>query len=91
MEILKVLADYIAKEINVSPPAARGLLKLSIKDEIGPFKPISQINFRDLKKTIRFSLKERLIKLNVSNVNLLVDNLIQYLVDKQSLIPMTKI
>ena len=91
MEILNILAEFIAKEINISPPAARGLLKLSIKDQIGPFKPLNQINFRDLKNTINSSLKTRLINLDVSNVNLLIENLIQQLIDKQSLIPMTKI
>ena len=91
MEILNILAEYIAKEISISPPAARGLLKLSIKDQLGPFKPLRQINFRDLRNTIKFSLKARLINLNITNVKVLIDRLIQQLIEKQSLIPMTKI
>ena len=91
MEILNILAEFIAKEINISPPAARGLLKLSIKDQLSPFKPLSQITFRDLKNVINSSLKARLNHLNVPNVNKLIDSLIQQLIDHQSLIPMTKI
>jgi len=33
MEIIKYLGNQLAKKINISPPATRGLLKLAIKDE----------------------------------------------------------
>ena len=42
MEIYNYLGDILADKIKISPPAARGLIKLAIKDELGSFKPLIQ-------------------------------------------------
>ncbi|GAI01549.1 unnamed protein product, partial [marine sediment metagenome] len=39
MEIINYLGEYLSNIINISPPAARGLIKLAIKEELGSFKP----------------------------------------------------
>jgi hypothetical protein len=88
MEIIKYLGNQLAKKINISPPATRGLLKLAIKDELGPFKPLNQINFNDLKSVIENTLKLRLKKLEIPNSEILVEYLLHQLTKNQSLITM---
>lgn len=89
MEIINHLGNILSKKINLSPPAARGLIKLSIKDELGPFKPLIEINLDDLKSVIKNSLNKRLIQLEVQDS----DNLILFMIDElilnQSLITMS--
>ena len=45
MEIIRYLGDKLAEQMSISSPAARGLIKLSIKDELGPFKALTKINY----------------------------------------------
>ncbi len=85
MEILNLLASIISKEISISFPAARGLLKLSIIDEFGPFKALKEIKFSDMTLVVNESLKKRLIDLNVKNYAQLISILIVELKNNQSL------
>ena len=80
------MGDLLAQKINISPPAARGLIKLPIKDELGPFKPYNQIDFEDLKKTCENSLKRRLLKLKVQECESILDYILDELTLNQSLI-----
>ncbi len=91
MEVIKFLGDKLATKINISPPAARGLFKLAIKDELGPFKLISEINFNDFISVIKNSLKLRLIKLNIHNNEILIEYIVYYLTKNQSLISMARV
>ncbi|MBD3341069.1 MAG: hypothetical protein GF353_18325 [Candidatus Lokiarchaeota archaeon] len=86
MEIIKYLGERMAQKIEISPPAARGLLKLAIKDEMGPFTPLNQVNFNDLKKVIQNSLFNRLDGLKVNNLKEIVKDLLEELTQNQSLI-----
>ncbi len=88
MEIINYLGNKLAEKIRISPPAARGLLKLAIKDELGPFVPIEQIRFNDLKKVILNSLRARLIKLEIIDPNPIIEFLNDELTRNQSLITM---
>jgi len=88
LEIIKYLADKLAQKVDMTPVAARGLLKLSIKDKVGPFKPYNQLNFEDLEQVIQDSLKERLKDINVENVDEIINFLKKKLTDNQSLITM---
>ncbi len=88
MEIIKYLGNLLALKINVSPPAARGLLKLSIKDELGPFKQLSQVNYNDLKLVIENAMKKRLINLYIQNTDSLISYMLDELTNHQSLITM---
>ena len=88
MEIIKYLGNILAQKINVSPPAARGLLKLSIKDELGPFKQLSQVNYNDLKLVIENAMKKRLINLDIQNTDSLISFMLDELTNHQSLITM---
>ena len=91
MEIIKFLGDKLANKINISPPAARGLLKLAIKDELGPFKPISEINFNDFKSVMKNSLRLRLIKLDIPNIDILIEYMLYHLTKNQSLTTMARV
>jgi len=89
MEVIRFLGDILAKRISISAPAARGLLKLSIKDEIGSFVEFNKINFTDLCNVINNSFKRRLIKLNVLEYESIIKELLDQLTKNQSLITMT--
>jgi len=91
MEIINILARILAEHLTISQPAARGLLKLSLKDRFGPFKSFSQLEFDDFKDALNTALKERLIKLNVDDLDLIMGELNEQLIENQSLISMTKI
>lgn len=88
MEIIKYLGDKLAEQIKISPPAARGLLKLSIKDELGPFLDLKQIDYIGLYNVLENSLKNRLIKLEISNYEFVVSYMVNELTLNQSLITM---
>ncbi len=91
MEIINYLGKILAEKINVSPPAARGLIKLSIKDELDPFRPLNQINFNELKKVIENALKERLKKLKIPVYEIIIALMLKELTDNQSLITMANV
>ncbi|MFX1567852.1 MAG: hypothetical protein ACFFCV_05730 [Promethearchaeota archaeon] len=86
MEIINIIGNALANELHISPPACRGLIKLSFKDEYGPFK---QISAHLLENVIRNSLKNRLEKLEIppEKVNAIILTLSEILMENQSLIP----
>jgi len=86
MEIIKLLGNNLAEKINISSPAGRGLIKLAIKDEVGPFKPLNQLEFIDFKNSIANSLKMRLEQLEISSTSEIIDLLLDKLTKNQSLI-----
>ncbi len=86
MEILWILGNILANHMDISPPAARGLLKLAIKDEFGPFKPLDEINYDELELSITQSLSKRLEILDVLNTRIILDDLISELNKHQSII-----
>ena len=85
MEILNLLASIISKEISISYPAARGLLKLSIIDKFGPFKPLKEIKYSDMTSVVNDSLKDRLVELNIGDYKKLILFLTNELKNNQSL------
>jgi len=86
MEIIKYLGSKLSESIELSLPAGRGLIKLAIKDELGPFHPINQLNYEKLVEVIKNSLKKRLADLNVPNIEDVLDYLLDELNSNQSLI-----
>ncbi|MFX1236192.1 MAG: hypothetical protein ACFFAS_07460 [Promethearchaeota archaeon] len=86
MEIIRYLGEKLATHIGISPTAARGLLKLSIKDELGPFTDFTKLNLIDLCRVINKSFKNRLIKLEISEYQTIINMMIEELTLNQSLI-----
>ncbi|MFX0060395.1 MAG: hypothetical protein ACFE85_18900 [Candidatus Hodarchaeota archaeon] len=91
MDIINYLGDILAENINVSQPIARGLVKLAIKDELGPFTSFAHLNYKNLNIIIKNSLKERLIKLEIASIDNLINLLLSELNKNQSLITMGSI
>ncbi|MFX1239256.1 MAG: hypothetical protein ACFFAS_05605 [Promethearchaeota archaeon] len=90
MTIITYLSEILSKRINISPIASRGLLKLSIQDELGPFIDFYTINFQGLKASIENALKKRLINLKIENLDEVIELLISELKTNQSLMTMDK-
>ena len=91
MQIINHLAEILSNKINISVTASRGLIKLAIKDEIGPFVPLNKIGLKEYQLIIRSSLKRRLQDLNVENFEDIIRVLLHELITHQSLILMEKI
>ena len=91
MQIINQLAEILSEKVGISALASRGLIKLAIKEEFGPFKPSNQIGLRDFICLIQNSLKLRLQKLNVENLEEIINYLLDELVNHQSLITMERI
>ena len=91
MQIINHLAKVLSLKINISATASRGLIKLAIKDEIGPFEPLNKLGLKQYQATIQNSLKTRLQNLNVENIEEIVVLLLNELIIHQSLILMEKI
>ena len=91
MEIINYLGKFLSTSVNISPPAARGLIKLAIKEELGPFKPLEKVNYRDMKLVIENSLKVRLVNLDIYETDFIIETLLDKLSSFQSLISMSNI
>jgi hypothetical protein len=91
MQIIYHLGDILSEKINISVAASRGLIKLAIKEEFGPYKPISTLGLRDYQTLITNSLKKRLQDLNIPKYEEIVELLIDELLKNQSLITMERI
>ena len=91
MEIINIIGAFLAQRVNLSPPAGRGLLKLAIKDELGPFKPYDILEYEDLKNVISKSLKQRLENLEIYGADSIIKELVNILNKNQSLLTMSKV
>ena len=91
MQIIYYLGDILSKKIDISPSASRGLLKLSIKDEFGPYEPLNSLGLTHYQNVVKNSLKKRLVDLKVKDFENLVKLLLEELMKHQSLLTMEKI
>ena len=91
MEMIKYLSIILSEEVNLSSAASGGLIRLAIKDEIGPFKPLKQLDLKDYKTSCENALKERLQKLSVENIDQIIERLVNELIQNQSLITMESV
>lgn len=85
MEILNIISKIISRELDISPPAARGIIKLSIKDEFGPFKPLRELKYADMLLVVNNSLRRRFITLKIKNCEQILSILRKELIKNQSL------
>jgi hypothetical protein len=91
MEIIKYLGDLIAENLQIRPAAGRGLIKLAIKDRFGPFKPLKQLTFTDYKEVLHNEVKNRLIILEINKVDVIINRLIDFLIENQSIITLGEV
>ncbi|MBD3194863.1 MAG: hypothetical protein GF317_07405 [Candidatus Lokiarchaeota archaeon] len=90
-DVIYFLGEKLGTKLNISPPAARGLLKLAMKDELGPFKLIEEIKYEDYKQIILNSLSKRLKELEIDNYEEIIQYLNVVLTKSQSLITLGRI
>ncbi len=64
---------------------------MAIIDELGPFKPLDQINYDEFKLVIQKTVKKRLIELNYTDIEYIIECLLIQLREKQSLITMGRV
>lgn len=85
--IVDVLGEFLSNELDIKPIQGKGIVRLGIKDVI-PEKAIEKMTLEELKNAINKGIKGRLDKINITNSDTVVGNLIQYIVKNQSLITM---
>ena len=91
MQIIHHLGYILSENIGISAAASRGLIKLAIKDELGPFIPLNLLKLPDYQKVISNTLKRRLVAIKVSNPDSIIDLLKIELIENQSLITIEKV
>jgi hypothetical protein len=89
--MLRYLSNILSEELNLSLPASAGLIRLAIKDQFGPFKPIEQLNLKDYKTVCNDALKARLHKIDVHDFEQIIERILIKLVQNQSLIIMENV
>ncbi|MFX0023055.1 MAG: hypothetical protein ACFE9S_12080 [Candidatus Hermodarchaeota archaeon] len=90
-EMFRYLCNILSEELHLTPPASAGLIRLAIKDQFGPFKPIEQLNFKDYKEICNNALKDRLVRIKVHNIEQIIERIVIQLVQNQSLIIMENV
>lgn len=85
MSLIEFFGDTLSKKIGKEDLVGRGLILYAIQDEVGR---TDVINFDVLKKTFEKSLKSRLEKVAVHNVDKVCDEMVKELVKNQSLLTM---
>ncbi len=91
VEIINYLGTQLAQMIKISPLAARGLIKLAIKDQLGPYFQFETIKFQELKVTIKNALKLRIQKFKDIETDKIIKKMEEELISNQSLIAMSNI
>lgn len=88
MDILNYFAAIISEKIHKDPLSIKGLLRLAIIDEFGGM-PL-QMDYDDLRKVFKNSLRIRLEKINIPNTDQIMQELLAILTKKQSLFTMAQ-
>ena len=83
MNPIEYFGDLLSKKIGKEDLVGRGLLLYSVQDEVGS---TDVINLDVLKKTFQNSLKTRLVRVNVPDVDKISDEMVKELLQKQSLL-----
>ncbi|MHA2009530.1 MAG: hypothetical protein ACXABO_21425 [Promethearchaeota archaeon] len=83
MDSLRYFGELLSEKIGKDDLVGRGLILYAIQDEVGNTDTIS---FNILKRTFENSLKNRLEKVNVPNVDKISGEMVKVLIQKQSLL-----
>ncbi|MHA2181473.1 MAG: hypothetical protein ACXAAH_08625 [Promethearchaeota archaeon] len=85
INFIKFFGETLSRKIGKDELTSRGLILYAIKDEYGSY---DTVNFEILKNTFEKTLKERLEKVNVSNIDNICNEMIKELIKNQSLLTM---
>lgn len=89
MDIIGFFSSFLAEKLDKDIPTTRGLLRLAIKDQFGSMP--STINFVDLYHVFDKALRNRLMKLNIANIDKIIRAMIEILTKRQALFTMANI
>ena len=88
MDIITYFGDFLSEQIGIPPIAARGLIRFSLKDEVGSAE---NPDYEILLKTFKNSFKNRLEKIGIENREKVATDMIKELSKKQSLFTMSTV
>jgi len=88
MDIITYFGDVLSEKIGIPAIAARGLLRFSLKDEVGSAE---NPDYESLLKAFKNSFKNRLEKIGIENRDKIANEMIQELSKKQSLFTMSSV
>jgi hypothetical protein len=88
MDLILYFGDFLSEKIGIPPVAARGLIRFSLKDEVGSSE---NLNYDVLLKTFKNSLKSRLERIGIENRDKVSNDMIKELRNKQSLFTMSTV
>lgn len=91
MEMIRYLSIVLSEEINLSRAASGGLIRLAIKEEVGPYKPIEQLTLNDYLSICQNSLGKRLQRLGIAETSQIITYIKQEIIKNQSLATMEKV
>ena len=88
MDPIEYFGNLLSKKINKQDIVGRGLILYAIQDEMGS---ANVVNFDILKRTFQNSLKDRLKKVAIQNIDSVSDEMVKELIQKQSLLTMSAV
>ena len=88
MDIITYFGDVLSEKINIPPIAARGLIRFSLKDEVGSAE---NPDYESLLKAFKNSFKNRLERIGVENRDKISNEMVIELSKKKSLFTMSTV
>ncbi len=88
MDIITYFGDILSEKIGIPSVAARGLIRFSLKDEVGSAE---NPDYEILLKTFKNSFKKRLERIGIENQGIIANEMIMELRKKQSLFTMSTV
>ena len=85
MDVIQYFGDFLAQRTGKSPIACRGLIRFSLKDEVGT---ADNPSFENTLKAFSNSLKNRLENVGIDNADSIVKEMINELKHIQSVFTM---
>ena len=84
MDVIGFLGERLAELTEKPTPVAMGFVRLAIRDSIG--SDYDLINYDSLRKVLETSLRARLTRIRMPDVDGIIDGMLRELVDIQSMI-----
>ena len=88
MDAISYFGDKLSEKIDRPSIACRGLIRFSLRDEVGS---ADNPDYNSLRKVFQNSLKTRLEKIGVENPNKITIEMVKELDRKQSLLTMSTV
>lgn len=87
MNITNYFGEYLSKLTDKDPRACRGMIRIAVKEKF-PNKTPEQLDYDELKDVFNTTLKKRLERVYITNIDQITEEITIYLVKNQSLLTM---